>query len=61
MTGQTGLSNWYDVRIADSYKTTERTWKEEIGAILTSWIKIDEYKTKEFHNPVRRMYEGRSK
>jgi hypothetical protein len=27
---------------------------------LTDWIKIDEYKTKEFHNLVRRMYEDSS-
>jgi len=53
-------TRWYEALKAESCKTTERTWKEELGTILKSWIKIDVYKTKEFHNPVRRTYEGRS-
>jgi hypothetical protein len=35
------LSNWYEVLIAESYKTTERTWKNELGTKLTNWIKIE--------------------
>jgi hypothetical protein len=60
ITAQTELSNWYEVLKAESYTTTERTWKEELGTKLINWIKIDEYKTKEFLNPVKRMYEERS-
>jgi len=41
MTGQTELRNWYEVFKAESYKTTERTRKEELSTKLTNWIQID--------------------